>query len=301
MLRFSVTNGHWQQTNLTLSPGRYRLIPEAEGYVSIHGTTTFQVPEAGIIWHYTHLNFEFLHPEDAATRLGVPLCPELPAYGGTFVLPEGTPTPTPLPLPLVPPLPTPPSPKAWPPGTCYAGHFGNGRALPAGLQGQISGLPTGQVATITLYALPPAPDENYLVGCAPPRDRSWTYPPEVTSLAEQPVIAPDWPLTATLTVSNGPWGLVDPSLAGGKYLVMAQSPGQAAEPPACEVVIFGGRMVGMADGVDFAFRPQETPTARRRSSSVLMERSNDETLLVQSARPACFAGRLRPSTVEAGP
>jgi hypothetical protein len=34
VLRFSVTNG-WQQTCLALNPGRYRLIPEAEGYVGI--------------------------------------------------------------------------------------------------------------------------------------------------------------------------------------------------------------------------------------------------------------------------
>jgi hypothetical protein len=92
-------------------------------------------------------------------------------------------------------------------------------------------------------------------------DSSWVYPPEVASLAELPEIAPDWPLTATLVVGNGPWGLVDPSLVGGKYLVVADAHGQTARPPAYEVVVFSGKAPGFPGGVDFAFglEPQGTP------------------------------------------
>jgi hypothetical protein len=56
-------------------------------------------------------------------------------------------------------------------------------------------------------------------------------------------------------VGNGPWGLVDSSLVGGKYLVVASADGQAAGPPAYEVVIFAGKALGFPGGVDFAFGP----------------------------------------------
>jgi hypothetical protein len=231
------------------------LIPEVEGYVSIPGAITFHVPGAFVAWRYLRMDFEFLHPADAPARFGVPLCPELPSHGGIYVLPEGAPTPTPS-SPLTGTSPPPPSDlDTWPAGTCYAGHFADAWEMPAGLQGQISGLSPGQVATITVYMLPPDPGENYAIGEAPPADASWIYPPEVTPLAEPPGVAPDWPLTATLTARNGPWGLVDPSLAGGKYLVIAQSPGQVVEPPAYEVVVFAGKVPGLPGGVDFVFEP----------------------------------------------
>jgi hypothetical protein len=111
------------------------------------------------------------------------------------------------------------------------------------------------MATLTLYALPPVPGEHCGQGEPPSGDSSWTYPREVTRLEVSPGIAPDWPLAATWIVGNGPWGLVDSSLVGGKYLVVASADGQAAGPPAYEVVIFAGKALGFPGGVDFAFGP----------------------------------------------
>jgi hypothetical protein len=250
--RFQVANGAWQAAGLALGPGRYRLIPEAEAYVSTRGRFTFWVPGAPIAWRYRRLDFEFLRPTDATARLGVPLCPTLPAAGGVYVLPEGAPTPTPSPPPPGAALSS-AKPEAWSSGTCYAGHLGEAEILPSGLLGDISGLTPGQAATVNLYALPPEPGENYAMNEPPPPDGTWHYPPEVTPLADRPAISPDWPLTATLTLRNGVWGLVDPSLAGGKYLVVAQAAGLVAEPAAYEVVIFAGKVPGLPGHVDFTF------------------------------------------------
>jgi hypothetical protein len=261
--RFEVVDGGWGAANLSLEPGLYRLVPQAPGYVHTPRSILFAVPEAGVAWRYLDMDFEFLHPGDAPARLGAPICPERPAGGGVYVLPEGTPTPTPAPLPPgASPLP-PSSPEKWPPGTCYAGYFYDRKITPAGLRGQVGGLPAGQVATVSLYALTPEPGENYAMNEPPPPDGTWHYPPEVTPLADPPAISPDWPLTATLTLRNGVWGLVDPSLAGGKYLVVAQANGLVAEPPAYQVVIFTGKVPGLPAGVDFTFAtttPSPTPS-----------------------------------------
>jgi hypothetical protein len=142
-----------------------------------------------------------------------------------------------------------------PAGPCYANHLADVRLVPAGLQGHISGLPEGQTASLFLYALPPVPGEQYGQGEPPPADSSWTYPPEVSQLAEPPDIAPGWTPAATLLVGNGPWGLIDPSLVGSKYLVVADALGLTVQPPAYEVVIFAGKAPGFPGGVDFAFAP----------------------------------------------
>lgn len=248
--RFNVIDGDWQQPGLALPSGHYRLVPEAEGYVHIPHSIVFQVLEESTVWRYTDLSFEFLHPADAVARLGLPLCPEpsSPVVPVTAVT-EDTPSPAPAPESMRPTLP------AQSPGMCYANHLADVRLVPAGLQGSISGLSDGQMATITLYALPPGPGESYGQGEPPSPDSSWVYPPEVASLAEVPEIAPDWLLTAMLVVGNGPWGLVDPSLMGGKYLVVADAHGQTVWPPAYEVVVFSGKAPGFPSGVDFAFAP----------------------------------------------
>ncbi len=254
VVHFDVSNGRWQQAGFDLDSGRYRLTPEAKDYVNIPESIVFQVPEDGIVWRYTHLDFEFLHPNDALASFGVPLCPEPPVHGGVYVVPHGTPSPTPSHS-AQPVLVGTPS---WPSGTCYAGHFYDSELPLVGLQGQVVGLSTGKSATITLYVLPPLPGENYVVGPAPPDDGSWIYPSDVTDLAGPPAIAPEWSLTATLTLSNGHWGLVDPSLAGHKYLVVANATSDEAWPPAYEVVVFGGKMPGFPSSVDFSFRSEAT-------------------------------------------
>jgi hypothetical protein len=248
--RFDAVNGRWQQPGLALPSGHYRLVPEAQGYVHIPHSIFFQVLEESIVWRYTDLNFEFLHPADAVARLGLPLCPELssPVVAVTTV-PEGTPSPA------AQPESTAPSPPAPPPDMCYANHLADVRLVPAGLQGRISGLPGGQMATIALYALPPVPGDHYGQGEPPPTDSSWTYPPEVSQLAACPNIASGWTPTTTLLVGNGPWGLIDPSLVGSKYLVVADAPRLTVQPPAYEVVIFSGKALGLPGGVDFAFSP----------------------------------------------
>ena len=241
--RFDVASGRWHRHGLALPAGYYRLVPEAEDYVHVPRSITFQVPDKGIFWRYQALDFRFIHPKNAAALLGLPLCPDdsSPVVPVTPV-PEGTPGPT-------------PEPGLVPSGPCYANHLADARLVPAGLQGSISGLSEGQSATISLYALPPVPGEQYGEGEPPPTDSNWSYPPEVTGLEESPEIAADWPLRAMLRTGNGPWGLVDPSLVGAKYLVTASAPGLKVDPPAYEVVIFAGKAPGFPGGVDFAFGP----------------------------------------------
>lgn len=245
---FDVPNGPYQLQGLALTPGHYRLVPEAQDYVHIPQSIMFQVPEEGIVWRYTALDFDFLHPEDAVGRLGLPLCPDLssPVIAVTPV-PDGT-DPAPQPEPE-PPGPAAPSSD----GLCYANHLATVRLVPAGFWGRISGLVEGQKATITLYALPAVPGESSGQGEPPAPESSWTYPPEVTSLAASREIQPDWPLIVTLTVGSGPWGLADPSLAGGKLLVVADAQGGPVQPAAYEVVIYSGKAPGFPGGVDFAF------------------------------------------------
>jgi serpin B len=234
-------------------------VPEAEGYVHVPRSITFQVPEKGIIWRYQALDFRFYHPAEAVALLGLPLCPDpsSPLVPITAV-PSGTPSPTTQPDPAL-------------SGPCYANHLADVRLVPAGLQGHISGLPEGQMVTVSLYALPPAPDEQVGQGEPPPADGSWTYPPEVSPLAAPPVITPDGPLTATLRVGNGLWGLVDPTLAGHKYLVVAYEAGQAVDPPAYEVVVFAGKAPGFPDGIDFALMPGSNEPAPAASATELAE------------------------------
>ncbi|MGD2039416.1 MAG: hypothetical protein PVH11_01230 [Anaerolineae bacterium] len=245
--RFEMANGPWQRLGLALSPGRYRLVPEIKGYVPIPHSIIFQIPKEGLVWRYTSLDFEFLHPEDAPARLGLPLCSE-PGPNVPVTAVPGAKLDSPLQLGSGPPSPL--------SDMCYANHLAVVSLVPAGLQGQVSGLSNGQMATITLYALPPVIDESYGQGEPPPPDSTQIYPPEVASLTGPPHIPPDWTQTATLFAGNGPWGLVDPLLVGGKYLVVACAPGQTALPPAYEVVISGGKAPGFPSGVDFAFGPK---------------------------------------------
>ena len=243
--RLDVVNGRWQPADLVLPPGYYRLVPEAEGYVHVPRSITFQVPEKGIIWRYQALDFRFYHPADAVALLGLPLCPEHSfAAVPVTAVPPGTPSPTTQPEPAL-------------SGPCYANHLADAWLVPAGLQGRISGLADGQTATLSLYVLPPLSGEQYGQGEPPADESSGTYPPEVSALAERPDIAPDWPLSATLRVGNGPWGLVDPSLVGHKYLVVAEAAGQTVAPPAYEVVVFAGKAPGLPGGVDFVFGPYD--------------------------------------------
>jgi serpin B len=223
---------------------------------------TFQVPERGIIWRYRALDFRFYHPAEAVALLGLPLCPDpsSPIVPVTAV-PQGMPSPTTQPEPAL-------------SGPCYAHHLADVRLVPAGLQGRVSGLPEGQVATLSLYTLPPAPGEQYGQGEPSPADGSGIYPPEVSPLAALPDVAPEWPLTATLRRGNGPWGLVDPSLVGHKYLVVVHAAGQTADPPAYEVVVFAGKAPGFPGGIDFAFTPdsnEPAPVARSAPAASVTE------------------------------
>jgi hypothetical protein len=255
--RLDTANGQWQQSNLVLAPGRYRLVPEIKEYIHIPHSIILQVPKGGMIWRYTSLDFEFLHPKDAPARLGLPLCSKTGPNVPVTAVPGATPD-------------SPPQLGSDPPSSrsdmCYANHLADVSLVPAGLQGQISGLSDAQMATLTLYALPPVLDESYGQGEPPLPNNASVYPPEVVSLAESPQILSDWSLLATLAVDNGPWGLIDPSLVGSKYLVVINAPGQIALPPAYEVVIFGGKAPGFPSGVDFTLGPelQGMPSAAER-------------------------------------
>lgn len=243
LLRFNIPNGPYQLQGLALTPGHYRLAPEAGDYVHFPQNIVFQVPEEGIAWRYTALDFEFLHPAEAVARLGLPLC-----SGASSSVVAVTPVTDGTQSPADQAEPAPSS-----DGLCYANHLTEVRLVPSGLRGRITGLREGQMATVALYALPTVPGESYGQGEPPAPDSGWIYPPEVTSLAASPQILPDWPLTASLVVANGPWGLVDPLLVGGKVLVVVDTPGQTVRPAGYEVVIYSGKAPGFPGGVDFAF------------------------------------------------
>jgi hypothetical protein len=123
----------------------------------------------------------------------------------------------------------------------------------AGITGVVSGLPSGQAANIFVYALPPVPGENYSVASSPPDNGGWHYPDALIRMATVPPIGPQEPLSLTLTVSNGPWGVIANDLISQKYLVLAQALGLEASPPAYQAVVFGGKIIRPTGGVDFDF------------------------------------------------
>ena len=125
--RSDVKNGRWQQADLVLTPGYYRLVPEAEGYVHVPRSITFQVPEKSIVWRYQALDFRFYHPADAVALLGLPLCPDpSSSIVPVTAVPRGIPSPTPQPE---------SAPADGPDALCYANHLADVRLVPAGLQG----------------------------------------------------------------------------------------------------------------------------------------------------------------------
>lgn len=249
--RYSAMNGTWQAVDPTLKAGLYSLIPEADGYVSIPKSWVLVVPEAGAAWRYTVVDFKFLRPADAPAHLGIPLCVERPQWGGYYVIPPGTPSPTPTFAPPLPPGTLYPTP-VWPAGTCYAGHFYSLAVPSSGLLGRVRGLGAGETAKITIYALPPSPGEYYALGPAFPPDSGIHYATGQGALATLPTVAPNAVLTATMTVGNGPWGLIDPNLSGHKYLVIAQGLGQTLSPASYETVLLAGKDIGLSFDLDFA-------------------------------------------------
>ena len=156
--RFAVTNGRWQQPRRALPPGHYRLVPDAPGYVQGPHSIVLQILDERIVWRYTELDFDFLHPADAVAGLGLPLCPA-PSSPVIPVTPvhDGTRSAT-------------SRPGSTASGRCYANHLADVRLEPAGLRGRMSGLPDGQIAAVAICALPPSPNELYGQGEPPSPD-----------------------------------------------------------------------------------------------------------------------------------
>lgn len=249
--RFNVANGPWQATEPALAGGLYILRPEVPGYVSLRTGLVLALPGEAIGFRYSHLDFDFFHPADALERLGVPLCATRPPYGGDIVLPTGpqvTPTAgaprtgTPL-LFATPPLPV---------GSCYAGYLVPVNIPPAGFFGNVQGLPPGQTATIRIYAVPPAPGETYFSDIPLPPDSNQHLASGQGPLAVVPTLAPGSVLTATLTVGNGPWGLIDPILTAHKYVISIQSSGATLWPKSYETVLYASKGIALESGVDFS-------------------------------------------------
>lgn len=243
----------WLGQEINLSPGYYVVKPSSEGYVNVPGVWYFQVPEDGIHWRYRNLDFEFVRPDEAVARFGIPFCDERPEHGGIIHMPPGTSTPTPT---FPPPGATrpPATPPPYPPGSCYAGQFDYlGRAF-TGIQGRVSGLDEDAIATITIQELPPVSGEGYAFAGPPPADGSWKYPPDTQPLeaADLKELEPSG-LVADIGAHNGEWGLIDPSLRDSRYLVTATGEGHQAKPPGYIVVVFGGRAMGLPRYVDFDF------------------------------------------------
>jgi hypothetical protein len=117
--------------------------------------------------------------------------------------------------------------------------------------GEVRGLATGQTASLTIYAVPPSPGEMYTRDIPLPPDGKWQHAYGQGPLAVVPTLAPGAVLTATMTIGNGPWGLVDPNLPGHKYVVRIVSPGDTLWPKSYETVIYAGKMLGLTSGIDF--------------------------------------------------
>lgn len=253
LLHFTTGNAeNWYQAVPDLLPGPYLLTAEADGYISLKGGIIFQIPEQEAVWQRIDLDFEMVRPEHAPNLVEVPLCAETVEGGGTYRLPKGTATPTPSVFGGESP--------GWPPGTCYAGHLRSRYFVhDPGMMGQSTGLSPGEKANLFVYILPPKPGENYS-HAVPPRN-GFIDPPALTPLSIKPTINPEWPRLATVTVTNGNWGIIG-HLGGGRKLVFVHAPGWIVEPPAYEVVTFASKLPVLTSGIDFTFQPggPATPT-----------------------------------------
>jgi hypothetical protein len=297
---FNVANGPWHASDLSLTAGLYILVPQAVDYVAIRKALVLVLPDKSVGFRYTDLNFEFLHPADAPSRLGVPLCASRPPSGGDYIIPPGTPSPTPTFAPPPAPGTLYPTP-AWPAGTCYAGHFVPIAVPPAGLLGQVQGLGPGQTATITIYALSPAPQERYGVGPPPPPNGSWQLASGQGPLAVVPTLAPGSVLSATMTVGNGPWGLIDPDLRGYKYVIRATTAGDILWPKSYEIVLLTGKALGLASDVDFSTgTPRFSMTPVPTSTPFVIPTARVEEITLDQARQIPGFHLFEPAYLPAG-
>ena len=91
---WTLGNGPWEQRGLRLSQGTYHLVPEAEGYLSLHsaGGLMFEVPAEGMDWRERNLGFAFFRPKDASDRplnTGTGWRPERSIGGRIAGIPDG--------------------------------------------------------------------------------------------------------------------------------------------------------------------------------------------------------------------
>ena len=148
---------------------------------------------------------------------------------------------------------------------CFGEHTGIGWLVPRGIKGTVSGLAERAAATVQVRRLSDVEGDCYYRAGPEARLSDCTYPEEVIPLDDLGGLDPGKTLV-WLTAKNGRWGLVDPSLGGGRYLVTVEH-GYVAEPAAYVVVVYGGKVPHVAMGVDFRlWRTHSTvaPPARKR-------------------------------------
>jgi len=236
---FGGSNGSWEAEDIPLAPGSYAIVPKAEGYLSLPKAIHFEVPEKGVFWRDTLMDFEMFRPENAIERFGKPLC----GYRDN----QTTPTPPATNHAGEKATPAPPSPGDLDSGSCFGGYKFYAWHMNIGMSGDIDGLPEGTKATVNIQLLPKVPGETYYK-LGPSRDV--LYPPELTPLESLEGLEPT-ETVATLEVHNGYWGLVDPSLSGDRYLVTVEAPGYELEPEGYVVVVFVEKVPNRVRDVDF--------------------------------------------------
>jgi hypothetical protein len=270
VLEIDLGNGEWEiGIDGRLGPGTYVVGASAEGYVSLPGQVRFTVSEPGVTYQFGGLDFGLVKPEEAEERLGMPLCSEEPT-----IEPSATSTPTPTfgaPDPLAP----------GELGNVCMSAGGTSFVLESGMTGTVSGLPEGAIASVWIDRLPDREGECYAI-TGPPIDCTQpvaltgpVYPmPYPVPGCCMPNVPPDGevqydPLTtrsriASFNVTNGRWGLVDPSLAGHRYAVGFTVDAPHEPMGGYYVVVYSSKLPSVVDGVDFTFVPhidEGTPTA----------------------------------------
>ena len=236
VFRIQVGNGPWHRDNLDLPEGPYRLVPKALGYVSIPmDFVSFYVPEPGIVWRYSRLDFEFVRPEDAIERFGLPIC--------------GVSDPI---IAASEPIRAPPSPldvQPAPDGICIK-LASNYPVIASELRGSIAG-PQGLQATIRVVELSKVEGECYYPSPGGiPGSAACLFQSEPQPVDELPEAASDG-LQVEIPVGTGFWGYKDLELGGRRLLIALHARGYRSDPAGYTVAVLGGKAPSQVLGLDF--------------------------------------------------
>ncbi len=237
LISIRVSNGAWHLDNLRMPEGGYHLVAEAPpGYIGIPmDFISFSVPEPGIVWRYSRLDFEFVRPGNAVERFGLAICgasdPMLEASEPQTAAPQPPPEP-PSVCSLV----------AKPFATCIK-LASTKPVIASELRGSIAG-PQGLQATIRVVELPRVEEECYYPSPECP------FQSEPEPVDELPEAASDG-LHLEIPISAEFWGYKDPELGGRRLLIALHARGYRIDPAGYIVAVLGGKAPMRVLGLDF--------------------------------------------------